>query len=204
MKIIFLLSVLLLLPSFIFAQWKTKDPAQFQTELNAWYKSVDTSPFKDAQSREAFRSLKYYTITDKYKITGRFHRTENGEIKTYPTSSGQPRDLQEYGYVEFEWRGEQYQLFVLEEMEKYNPEYADFVEIPFYDATNNKQTYGGGRYLGFWKDELIDGEPIILNFNLAFNPYCAYTKGYACLIPPEKNRLDFKVKAGVKKGLISE
>lgn len=204
MKIILFLLSFFLFQFSVQAQWKTKDPVEFQTELNEWYKCEETSPFQIQSTRDSFQSLNYFKVNTKYQVEAIFHKIEDGEIKSYPTSSGQNRDLQEYGYVEFTWKKKTYQLVVLEEMNKHNPEYANHLDIPFYDNTNNKQSYGGGRYLGFWKDELVDGKPITLDFNLAYNPYCAYTNGYSCLIPPEKNRLDFKVKAGVKKGLVKK
>ena len=66
--------------------------------------------------------------------------------------------------------------------------------IPFRDHTNGSETYGGGRYLDIALDSIK--EKIIIDFNKAYNPYCAYKDGYACPIPPIANHLDFAVAAG--------
>lgn len=185
-----------------FSQFDTKDPEVFQRQLAEFYMGKKSSPIKDKALRERITGLDYFPIRKKYVVESTFHRTIDGEVRTYEVSSGKPRKLQQYGYVVFQWKGKEHRLNILKEMKVYNSPYDEFVEIPFYDATNNDTTYGGGRYLWFWTDELIDGKPVTLDFNLAFNPYCAYTKGYACIIPPEENRLPFKVKAGVKKDLL--
>ena len=73
-------------------------------------------------------------------------------------------------------------------------EYKEHLFVPFRDATSGKTSYGGGRYLDINIPK--DGN-VVLNFNLAYNPYCAYTNGWYCSIPPAENTLKVEVKAGL-------
>ena len=74
--------------------------------------------------------------------------------------------------------------------------YKDYLFLPFTDPTNGVTTYGGGRYL----DLMIPATKVVqLDFNKAYNPYCAYSGNYSCPIPPEENHLEIEIKAGVKK-----
>ena len=77
-----------------------------------------------------------------------------------------------------------------------NPDYFDYLFLPFLDLTNGKTTYSGGRYIDL---RIPEGDTIIIDFNKAFNPYCAYSHHYSCPVVPSENYLDFEVRAGVKK-----
>jgi uncharacterized protein (DUF1684 family) len=75
-------------------------------------------------------------------------------------------------------------------------EYANLVFLPFTDLTSNYETYGGGRYLDL---EVTDSNTMIIDFNLCYHPYCAYShNGWSCPIPPKENFVNAKIKAGVK------
>ena len=75
------------------------------------------------------------------------------------------------------------------------PQYRDYLFVPFKDLTNAHETYGGGRYLDFRMKD-IEGASCVLDFNKAYNPYCAYSEGYNCPIPPRENHLEVRVEAG--------
>ena len=115
------------------------------------------------------------------------------------TSSGKTKDAQKLVKVRFTYQGKPhvlfgYQLTALKE----SPEYADHFFIPFKDATNNKTTYAAGRYLDFKTSDIRNGK-LVIDFNRAYNPYCAFTDGYNCPIPPKENTLKIAVTAGEKK-----
>jgi uncharacterized protein (DUF1684 family) len=78
------------------------------------------------------------------------------------------------------------------------PEYADLLFIPFRDATNRTETYGGGRYIDI---KIAAGQrEVTVDFNLAYNPNCAYGGDkWNCPIPPRENSLDIEIKAGEKR-----
>ena len=66
--------------------------------------------------------------------------------------------------------------------------------LPFRDATSGRETYGAGRYLDVQPPD-ADGD-VVIDFNLAYNPYCAYSEGFSCPLPPAENRLDVPIRAG--------
>ena len=68
--------------------------------------------------------------------------------------------------------------------------------LPFSDLTSGNETYGGGRYIDL---EIPKGKTITIDFNQAYNPYCAYNPKYSCPIVPAENELLTNVNAGVKK-----
>ena len=184
----------------VFSQWKTKDAQQFQKELNEWYASVENSPFQEEELRESFQSLNFFPIDEHFVVEAKFIPSKVIKQKLFPTSSGQKRALERVGKVKFRLNGKRYSLVVLKEATVYDPEFADYYTVAFLDRTNGDESYGGGRYLGLWKQDLEDGE-VTLNFNLAYQPYCAYVDGYSCLIPPRENFIEQEIQAGVKSGI---
>jgi uncharacterized protein (DUF1684 family) len=82
-------------------------------------------------------------------------------------------------------------------MESLKPgaKYKNHIFVPFTDLTTGSESYGGGRYVDL---ELPFSDKVIIDFNRAYNPYCAYNHKYSCAIPPEENHLNVAIKAGVK------
>jgi uncharacterized protein (DUF1684 family) len=78
-----------------------------------------------------------------------------------------------------------------------NPTYKNYLFVPFKDLSSGKETYGGGRYLDF-ETTAIKEDLVILDFNKAYNPYCAFSSGFSCPIPPKENHLNVRVEAGEK------
>ena len=74
-------------------------------------------------------------------------------------------------------------------------EYKDYLFLPFLDDTNGEGSYGGGRYIDL---RIPDSDTMIIDFNTAYNPYCAYNDRYSCPIVPRQNYLDVAIEAGVK------
>jgi uncharacterized protein (DUF1684 family) len=87
-----------------------------------------------------------------------------------------------------------YKLTLLEAVNK-KTGYEKFILIPFGDKTNGTETYGGGRYIDI---TIPEGNKAIIDFNMAYNPYCAYSAKYTCPIPPKENILDVEIKSGQK------
>ena len=77
-------------------------------------------------------------------------------------------------------------------------EYRDHLFIPFADATTSNETYEGGRYIDLNISDIKDGI-IIIDFNKAYNPYCAYDHDYSCPLPPKENHITIAVRAGEKR-----
>lgn len=143
-----------------------------------------------------FKKHPFFPIDLKYRVTAKFVKTENPVPFELPTSSGRFQSYQEFGTAEFEIEGKQFALKIYQnlrliEMEKYK----DHLFLPFRDETNGKETYGGGKYMDLKQPT---GNTIVLDFNLSYQPYCAYNAyDYNCPIVPEENKLPVRIEAGV-------
>ncbi|WP_299176459.1 DUF1684 domain-containing protein [uncultured Chryseobacterium sp.] len=190
---------LLLLPVLIFSQKmnskEIKEIKKFQDELNAEYRNPKETPLR-GDNFVNFKKHPFFPINEKYRIKAKFVTTENAEPFDLPTSSGKSKLYKEYGKVYFDLEGKSYNLTVYQSLDLIKQEkYKDHLFLPFRDLTNEKETYGGGKYM----DLTIPKEnTIILDFNKSYQPYCAYNAyDYSCPIVPEVNRLPVEIRAGV-------
>jgi uncharacterized protein (DUF1684 family) len=116
-----------------------------------------------------------------------------------PTYSGLTRAYRKYGNVFFVYEKDSFHLAVYENLTlRNNPAYQDYLFLPFKDRSNGVSTYGGGRYLNVSKKDVDDGATIV-DFNKAYNPWCAFSDGFNCPIPPIENHLPVSITAGEKK-----
>lgn len=172
----------------------TAEIKTFQAEQNEHYLARKSSPLT-RKERRAFTGHKFYPIDLSYVVKARFERFEKEDTIVLMSSAGNKKYYAPYAKLYFKIGNTPceltaYQSFRLRE----SNEYKDYLLLPFRDVTSGKTSYGGGRYL----DILIpDSDEIMLNFNLAYNPYCAYTTGYNCTIPPEENTLSVEIKSGL-------
>lgn len=167
----------------------------FQQKLNAEFKDPETSPLPD-RFRMDFESLDFFSPDTNYIIKAEFTRTPDALPFSMPTNTERKSTEVLYGVAKFRMNGKEHQLEIYQTPElKTQEKYKDYLFLPFTDATNGKETYGGGRYLDL---KIPNGNTIVLNFNKAYNPYCAYNKKYSCPLVPSVNNLDVKVYAGVK------
>ena len=143
----------------------------------------------------------YFPINLNYKIVGKLKKVP-AETLIIPTSSGKEKRYSVIGKVAFKLKGQsKSELYVLQDIVlSQKEEYKDYYFIPFRDATTGKQTYGAGRYM----DVKIVGKKVTLDFNTAYNPYCAFSYRYNCPIPPERNHLKISIEAGEKTPLLHE
>ncbi|PZD79633.1 DUF1684 domain-containing protein [Mesonia sp. K7] len=182
------------------AQNKSKDSLYqetlaFQKEQNSDFKDKEESPLK-AKDLKTFKSLDFFAHNPRMVITASFKETPDA-LPFFMTTSTERKPLyRKYGEATFEIDGEKYTVEIYQNQRlKYDKKYKDHLFLPFNDLTNGVETYGGGRYLDL---TIPKGKTIVLNFNKAYNPYCAYNEKYSCPIPPEANFLNFEIKAGVK------
>jgi uncharacterized protein (DUF1684 family) len=102
-----------------------------------------------------------------------------------------------YGVLSFELQGQTFELNVYQGKDLMKEEgFTDYLFLPFLDNTNGDATYGGGRYIDL---RIPLDKELEIDFNTAYNPYCAYNEKYSCPIVPRENYLDMEVRAGVKK-----
>lgn len=147
---------------------------------------------------EGFPYMRFYDADSTYSVVASFKRTPEALEFQMQTYSGAVRPYIQYGVLSFKLKDTSLQLAVYQNLSLKNaPAFQGYLFIPFKDATNGTVSYGGGRYLEMWEKDIKNGQTI-LDFNKAYNPYCAYSDGYSCPIPPIENHLTLKIEAGEK------
>ena len=197
-----LFTILISLLSAVYAQpqtfYGTLDLKIFREGRDKEFRNRAESPLKE-EDFAAFKGLNYFPENKKFRVKAKFKRTSDEKYFQMPTSSGITKKFVKYGVLNFELNDKKYSLNIyqadLAVLEKF-PEYADLLFVPFKDSTNGDETYGGGRYIDIKQPST---DEVILDFNLAYNPNCAYgSDRYNCPIPPKENFLQVEIKAGEK------
>lgn len=159
---------------------------EFLTDSNSPLKASDTG------------YLRFFPPDVAYWVVARFKLTPDTEPFQLPTSSGKTKTYRKYGEAHFKLFGRSYQLDVYQSPDLMKrEELKDHLFVPFKDLTNYETTYGGGRYIDLSLQDIVNNT-VIIDFNKAYNPYCAFAGGYSCPIPPEANHLRVQIKAGEK------
>lgn len=161
-----------------------------RTEKNIEFKTSEESPLTEEQ-KELFEELSYFPIAEKYKVLAEFHKNPREQIVKMAITDGSQREYFIFGSAHLHLEGKEIDVTV------YKPVKSDtgYLFIPFYDETSADLTYGGGRYV---EPVLTDGGTLEIDFNTAYNPYCAYNHTYRCPIPPQDNNLKVSILAGEK------
>lgn len=143
-----------------------------------------------------FEGLDYFVIDTAWKIKATFILDTLQPPFQMPTSTNRLPWYRKYGEIHFTKDGVDYKLFAYQNLDylKNEPGYRKLF-VPFTDHTNGVTTYGGGRYLDI---DIPENQSFYLDFNYAYNPYCAYSHRWSCPIPPSENSLEMEVIAGVK------
>ncbi|WP_336718938.1 DUF1684 domain-containing protein [Chryseobacterium mucoviscidosis] len=168
---------------------------KFQKELNAEYLNPKETPLLGDNFKN-FKQHPFFPINLKYRVTAKFEKTENAEPFDFPTSSSKTKPYREFGKATFQLDGKSYTLTLYQSLDLIKQKkYKDHLFLPFRDATNEKETYGGGKYLDL---TIPKGNTIVLDFNKSYHPYCAYNAyDYNCPVVPEENKLPVEIRAGV-------
>jgi len=164
---------------------------EWQNEKNESFRDGSLSPLRPKE-RKVFETLSFFAPDSTFMVTAAFEEVLGAEPFEMPTTANTSTKEVLYGRLHFEMKG---QSFSLEVYRAYEPE-DDYVFLPFRDDTNGVSTYGGGRYLDL---RYPLGDSVFVDFNKAYNPYCAYNPKYACAIVPAVNTLSVEVTAGEKK-----
>jgi uncharacterized protein len=162
---------------------------EFRHRKDAFFVSSQ-SPLP-ADVRQGFEGLNYFDFDVNFMYHLPLQPAQNFEHIMMETSSGVRKSYVRAGLLEFVVADQTVQLTAYTNPESDDPE----LFIPFRDATSGNQTYGSGRYLN---PELSADGSVMLDFNLAYNPYCAYSDGWSCPIPPLENWLSVAIMAGEK------
>jgi uncharacterized protein (DUF1684 family) len=196
MKRLTLILLSLLISGLAFSQKKTyKDSIQdFITDY------VETHGVVKGDDK---KSLQFYPIDEKFRFNCRFEKTENSPWFMMETSGLVKKSHRVYGKVHFTLNDTVLTLCVYQSQDlmKVN-QLKDYLFIPFMDATTGEETYESGRYFDFSINDIKENR-LVVDFNKAYNPYCAYTADYNCPVPPKENRINVAILAGEKKYLKS-
>ena len=180
----------------IYFGWSLLKTADYKGEILSareekaiWMSTSLESPFNEQQV--VFEGLNYFDPDPSFNITADFQKNQAQEELTLIANDGETRQYTIYGTAVFTISNVPCSLLVLSS----ESELGTKMFIPFMDETSGQETYGAGRYL---EAALPLVDKIQLDFNEAYNPYCAYMDGYTCPFPPKANKLSVAVLAGEK------
>lgn len=172
----------------------------FMAEINAHrqlYKNEFVSEPRSPLTALDTAFLDFYPPDPKWRIMAKVKIIPKAPSFDMLTYSGDRRLYRTFATLRFDMDGRPYTLNLYQNLTLManDSSYHDYLFLPFKDDTNGMETYGGGRYLDFRIKDIKEGE-LVLDFNKNYNPYCAYSDGYSCPIPPRENHLNLEVKAG--------
>jgi uncharacterized protein len=147
----------------------------------------------DPGARARFQGLEYFDYDPAVRVLATVEPAEPAAIEI-PVSRGETHRFTRFGHARFDLYGEPRSLGIY-----WLEGYGGGAYLPFADATNGDATYGAGRYLldtVKGADLGAEGERLVLDFNFAYNPSCAYDPRWACPLAPLENRLPVAVRAG--------
>jgi len=158
----------------------------FRRAKDEFFRDEPDSPLAASQ-RQAFAGLAYYDENPALALELEARPFEERELLSMQTSTGGEATYERWGRIEFEVEGEAAALTL------FRDPHAGHFFLPFQDANAGGETYGAGRYLEV--EPAGDGR-LWVDFNYAYNPYCAYNEHWSCPIPPAENRLKVAIRAG--------
>ena len=189
---IFLVFISLLFVSISFAQSKTyKD--SIESHFTKYVKEHEVVTGKGKEL------ISFFPVNEKYLINCRFERTINSPWFRMESSGPIKKNYRVYGKIHFSINDSAVILNIYQSQDLMaTQQYRDHLFIPFTDATSGEETYESGRYIDLEIND-IKNDKVLIDFNKAYNPYCAYISGkFNCPIPPDENRLVVSIRAGEK------
>ena len=172
---------------------QVKRVLEWRRERDEFFENHQRSPLSPKEKKN-FKGLKYYPFDARYLFSGEIERfvlhiNNPKYYATFLTNKGVNKRYIRYGKIHFNLNGKECLL------EIYKSILSDSLFIPFKDKTNGKETYEGGRYIDA---EILSGYKMVLDFNMAYHPSCAYNDKFICVLPPRENMLDTEIRAGEK------
>jgi uncharacterized protein len=158
----------------------------FRAEKDQFFGRHHQSPLTPAQ-KQHFNGLNYFPENASLRLELDVELSATTESIMIQTTGGQPQTYQRFGKFKFLVDGQFAELTIYKNTHGYF--------LPFVDALAGKETYPAGRYL---EPEKLPNGKFLVDFNLAYNPYCAYNEQWSCPITPAENRLKVAVRAGEK------
>lgn len=198
-SVIFLIAAAVVIVSLLYSFMGSSDQTAYIDEIKKEREDKDRfmqtskeSPF--ATSPEKYKGLQYYPPDPRYRIIADLTPIKNKNAVTLATNTGEEQHYVEYAYAEFDLDGYHHKLLILEVID--SGPFRGKLFFAFGDETSAGETYGAGRYLDL--EKAPGSSTITLDFNKAYNPYCAYISNYSCPLPPSQNLLSIPIKAGEK------
>jgi len=198
--IIFLVAVVAGLAVFFMGKSYTPEQKKYissvekeRAEKNDYMKNDPSSPFNQDE-RAHFEPLKYFNVDPSFVFKSKLYEFDKKDTVKIFGTKGEERKAVRYGYVVYNYEGTRYKLNVYKGNTKSGMEY---YSIWFTDKTTGDVTYGVGRYLDF-ELNADKGYVYTIDFNRAYNPYCAYSGKFSCAIPTKEDHIDMAVEAGEK------
>ena len=161
---------------------------EFRAEKDAYFKTNRHSPLLKEQ-KQHFKGLEYFPENPALRLEVEVEVFPDKQVIEMQTSTGDVQRYLRYGRFTFTVDGQEAALTI------YQDEGEDDFFLPFVDSLAGKETYGAGRYL---EPEPLGGNRFLVDFNLAYNPYCAYNEAWSCPLTPFENRVKAPIRAGEK------
>jgi len=158
-------------------------------EKDDFFGDHDQSPIPP-DDRDSFSGLDYFDPDLDYRVVAKFSRAGTPETVELETTRVPPAEYDRVAVFGFDLHGDHHTL------EAFRVEGEETLFVPFADETNGEESYGRGRYLDVAVGDAETRDDVVLDFNLAYNPFCAYSDNFACALPPQDNRLPAPVRAG--------
>ena len=169
-----------------------KEIEKEREDKDRFMRSSPESPF--AKAKDTYTGLKYFPPDINYRVIAELEPISQKKTVILTTNDGKEQRYVEYAYAHFRLDGVDNTLLILE-IADMGP-FRGKLFLAFGDETSAEETYGAGRYLDVTKTP--GSKTIKLDFNLAYNPYCAYDDSFSCPLPPRENILSIPIKAGEK------
>jgi uncharacterized protein (DUF1684 family) len=178
------------------------DAQSFKKEYRVWKKGYKRNFRIDESSplgRIGVSRLRFFKPRANYRTTADLILTSSKEIISFPTTTGKTMEYVAFAKAVFRIYEQPCTLTVYKSAKALlNETYENFLFVPFRDYTSGDESYGGGRYIDLLASD-VKGNKLIVDFNRAYNPYCAYNELYSCPVPPAENSLPLEIRAGEKK-----
>lgn len=195
---VILLIVVVVLGSLIYTLSGGESTAQYTDRIEAererqfkYLKFNLESPLTEPQKKE-LDQLSFYPVDEAYKVKARLEAIEVKKMVQIPLTDGSVEKYVRHSFAVFDLNGQEVKLLLLQAADEGDKR--NFF-LAYADQTSGEVTYGGGRYLNLRQD---GQRSITIDFNLSYNPYCAYNPDFACPIPPRENILEISIPVGEK------
>jgi len=162
----------------------------FRKHKDEFFGGDDQSPLTPDQ-RRGFQGLSYYDENPGLGLELSAQEFDDKEVVEMQTSTGDIAAYRRWGRIAFEVEGETGELTLYQDGHGHGEEFF----VPFVDSTSGVETYGSGRYI---EAHPLPGGKVSIDFNYAYNPYCAYNERWSCPLTPLENRLQVPIHAGEK------